>query len=269
MSYDPYEFNDADLITEERINSLRAFGLTDANVSASASIAWTKVNKTGSALTDFFAGPTIPLQFIPSGIVDPIVNADISSSANIDWSKINKTGSSLADLGTRTISQITDFPGQTGSSGKVLSTNGSALSWITSPNQFELLGIAVSSGISVNSSSYVDAGPTVTFTATSTKVFGFILGSECNTVTNTTYNSGVMYAGINLNGVDYTVGSIYKSNYTANSKVTLAGGTIISGLTIGQTYTAKMRLVVSNGFPEPTKSGSIDGYVTMGIMAAP
>jgi hypothetical protein len=59
-----------------------------------------------------------------------LVNADIDVSANIDWSKINKTGSSLADLATRTTANLTDFPSQTGNSGKYLTTNGlGTLSW--------------------------------------------------------------------------------------------------------------------------------------------
>lgn len=254
MSYNPYEFNDGDLITEERINSLRAFGLTDANLSASANISWTKVDKTGSALTDFFTGPTIPLQFIPSGIVDPIVNADIASGANIDWSKINKTGSSLGDLGTRTISQITDFPSQSSQGGKVLSTDGSSLSWISQSTSIGLLAVnSTTSQIGpITSGPYVDTGLSVTFTSPSTSVFIFALGGGM-------YIGGAnlsLYVGVQINGNDYNISHLKAPASSPNTSIsTLAGGVLVTGLTAGNTYVAKLRAA--------TNSASFGGYLNL------
>jgi hypothetical protein len=60
-----------------------------------------------------------------------ITDTQVSASAAIAWSKISKTGSSLADLATRTTANLTDFPSQSGQSGKYLTTDGTVLSWGT------------------------------------------------------------------------------------------------------------------------------------------
>lgn len=52
-------------------------------------------------------------------------------SGLLPWASVNKTGSSLGDLDTRSVVNLSDFPSQTGQSGKVLTTSGSALSWMT------------------------------------------------------------------------------------------------------------------------------------------
>jgi hypothetical protein len=177
MSYNPFLFTAGDVITQDRINSLRAFELTDANISATGGISWTKIDKSGSSLADLgtrSAGDlnsgTLPLARL-SGITNTqiatnaaiaysklslsntllnndfasgaaiaysklnlsnsIVNNDIASGAAIAWSKVSKTGSSLADLATRTTANLTDFPAQSGNSGRYLTTNGSVLSWAT------------------------------------------------------------------------------------------------------------------------------------------
>lgn len=83
-----------------------SFALVDADIASGAAIAYSKLNLSSS-----------------------VVDADIATGAAIAWSKISKTSSSLADLATRTTANLTDFPSQSGQSGKFLTTNGTALSW--------------------------------------------------------------------------------------------------------------------------------------------
>lgn len=49
--------------------------------------------------------------------------------SDIAWSKISKSGAALSDIDP----DLTNFPSQAGNSGKVLSTDGESLSWITLP----------------------------------------------------------------------------------------------------------------------------------------
>jgi hypothetical protein len=74
------------------------FALVDADIDATAAIAYSKLNLAGS-----------------------IVDADIDAAASIGWPKIDKTSASVEDL--------PDFPAQSGNNGKFLTTDGTALSW--------------------------------------------------------------------------------------------------------------------------------------------
>jgi len=58
MTYNPYVFNTADVITADRINSLKAFEVGDANFSASANIDWVKVSKSGALIQDINGFPS-------------------------------------------------------------------------------------------------------------------------------------------------------------------------------------------------------------------
>jgi len=80
MTYNPYTFNTGDVINAERINSLAADDLTDANIASTGSIAWTKVNKTGSSVTNFSNFPT------QSGNADKYLSSD---GANYIWQAIS------------------------------------------------------------------------------------------------------------------------------------------------------------------------------------
>jgi len=90
----------------DRDTGWATFALVDADIASAAAIAYSKLSLAGS-----------------------VVNADIATGAAIAWSKVSKTSSSLADLATRTTANLTDFPSQSGQSGKFLTTNGTALAW--------------------------------------------------------------------------------------------------------------------------------------------
>lgn len=52
-----------------------------------------------------------------------------------DWASVTgKPSTFTPSTHTHTVSQVTDFPSQTGNSGKMLTTNGTALSWVTPPS---------------------------------------------------------------------------------------------------------------------------------------
>ena len=80
MTYNPYTFNTGDVINAERINSLAADDLTDSNIASTGSITWTKVNKTGSSVTNFSNFPT------QSGNADKYLSSD---GANYIWQAIS------------------------------------------------------------------------------------------------------------------------------------------------------------------------------------
>jgi hypothetical protein len=115
------------------------YPITNADVSATAAIAWAKVDKTGSSLADFdtrsasdLATGTLAVARLPGVVVlttdngiitttmlvngavtnakiaaGTIMNGVIAPTAAIDWTKVSKTGSSLADLVTRSAAHLT------------------------------------------------------------------------------------------------------------------------------------------------------------------
>jgi hypothetical protein len=108
----------------------RLSGITNTEIASGAGIAYSKLNLSGS-LVDADVNSGAGVVYSKLNLSGAITNADISSSAAIGWSKISKTGSSLADFTTRVTSNLTDFPTQSGNSGRYLTTNGSSLSWAT------------------------------------------------------------------------------------------------------------------------------------------
>jgi hypothetical protein len=99
---------DASDIVSGTIALARLAGLTNAQISAAAAIAWSKVDKAGSSLADLttrsaadLSSGTLPL----ARLVD-IADAQIAAAAAIAWSKLDKTGSSLADLATRSAADL-------------------------------------------------------------------------------------------------------------------------------------------------------------------
>lgn len=111
MPYDPFSFVSGDVITADRINSLRAFELTDANLSASANISLNKIGgfpsisgnsgkfltTNGSNLTwqqigtSSISGPTAitELKNFEYTINDYDISATYSVSSNIGTSSIS------------------------------------------------------------------------------------------------------------------------------------------------------------------------------------
>ena len=105
-------------------------------VSASANIDWTKINKTGSALNDFddtsIVNSTNTVIKFDGGlnkwVAGSVQNDQVASNANIDWTKINKTGSSLSDLddtviGTPNSRDIIQWSGMNWTTSKVYDDN--------------------------------------------------------------------------------------------------------------------------------------------------
>mgnify|MGYP006078279131 FL=1 len=105
-------------------------------VSASANIDWTKINKTGSALNDFddtsiVNSTNTVIKFdggLSKWVAGSVQNDQVASNANIDWTKINKTGSSLSDLddtviGTPNSRDIIQWSGMNWTTSKVYDDN--------------------------------------------------------------------------------------------------------------------------------------------------
>lgn len=211
MAYDPFTFTSGDIITEDRINSLRAFDLTDSNLSSTANISWVKLNKTGSSLSDLSTrsasdlnSGTLPNSvfpnILPSSSAINLTNLNASSITtgvvsesvlpNISWSKINKTGSSLADLSTRTTSNLTDFPSQTTNGGKFLTTNGSTLSWA---NSSEIVPIG-----SIQALAYVPSVLPTGYLACDGSAISRTTYADLFSIIGTTYGSGDLSTTFNL-----------------------------------------------------------------------
>jgi len=91
------------------------------------------------------------------------------------------------------------------------------------------------------STSYIDAAASVTFTAKSSSVYVQISGGGASPDTNQT-----IFLGINLNGTDYTV-SHSTGPASGYPHVPFCGGIVVTGLSPGTSYTAKLRIRVSGG----------------------
>lgn len=87
------------------------------------------------------------------------------------------------------------------------------------------------------STSFVDAAASVTFTAKSTSVYIEVFGGNCYAGTA---NTSAVFIGININGSDYTV--CHANTTNSNIRVPFSGGTLVTGLTAGNSYTAKIRI---------------------------
>lgn len=93
---------------------------------------------------------------------------------------------------------------------------------------------------STNSTSFVDAAASVTFTAKNSSVYIQISGGGIAAQLN-----GTAIAGININGTDYEVCHHFDAD-GANGRSPYCGGVLVSGLTPGVSYTAKTRLRTDN-----------------------
>lgn len=97
---------------------------------------------------------------------------------------------------------------------------------------------ASSSQTSTTSTSFVDAAATVTFTAKSTSVYIQVCGGGMSVNGSTI----TVFCAININGTDYTV---THADIAGSYQYPYAGGVLVTGLTAGNSYTAKTRLRVS------------------------
>ncbi len=86
------------LISNAGVTSIGAGVIVDADVNASAAIAYSKLNLTG-AIVNADINASAAIVYSKLDLSDSIVNADINSSAAIAWTKINTSGSSISDLG--------------------------------------------------------------------------------------------------------------------------------------------------------------------------
>jgi hypothetical protein len=106
----------------------------------------------------------------------------------------------------------------------------------------QLAATSSTSESSTSSSSYVDAAASVTFTAKSTSVYVQISGGGLYGTTGS--NETNAFAAIQINGTDYAVthntGDYVDS--AARAKVPFCGGVLVTGLTAGNSYTAKLRI---------------------------
>lgn len=94
---------------------------------------------------------------------------------------------------------------------------------------------------STTSSSYVDGAASVTFTAKSTSVYIQAQGGGFGCLSSGT--TAYAYLAININGTDYPVShSATQAGQTVGS---FCGGVVVTGLTAGTSYTAKLRLARS------------------------
>jgi len=87
---------------------------------------------------------------------------------------------------------------------------------------------------------YIDIGPTVSFTAKSTSVFGFLLIDYVSASIQTSYETAEVNFAIRMNSVDNYIGTT-RLIYLRSETGSMANGVIITGLTAGTTYTAKTR----------------------------
>jgi hypothetical protein len=83
----------------------RLSGITNTQISASAAIAYSKLNLAGSIGNTDISG-IAGIAYSKLNIANQIIDTDIKTTAAIQWSKISKSGSSLADLTTRSASDL-------------------------------------------------------------------------------------------------------------------------------------------------------------------
>ena len=99
-----------------------------------------------------------------------------------------------------------------------------------------------------SSASYVDAAASVTFTAKSSSVYAQISGGGAEAA------AVFIYLGINLNGTDYDV-SHGKLPAAGVITVPFCGGIVVTGLSPGTSYTAKLRIKASSSTVVVNASG--------------
>jgi hypothetical protein len=97
------------------------------------------------------------------------------------------------------------------------------------------------SDTTTTSTSYVDAAASVTFTAKSSSVYAQISGGGAFA------GSTLSRLGINLNGTDYDV-SHMNNSFSSTGPVPFCGGIVVTGLSPGTSYTAKLRIKSFHGF---------------------
>ena len=108
---------------------------------------------------------------------------------------------------------------------------------------------------STTSGVYVDAAASVTFTAVATSAFiagfggGFFLGSGFTPPKTASI-------AVNIDGVDYDI-CHFTSIANVDYNMTFAGGVLVTGLTAGNSYTAKLR--IKSGFSGQTVKINADG----------
>ena len=127
---------DVEVWTQDNIENATATNIVNADISASAAIAWSKISKVGSSLSDLttrsaaaLSSGSIPDGRVPSSAVtqhqtalsiagsqltgtiasavqDNITRLGTIASGTVPWANVSKTGSSLADLTTKSASEL-------------------------------------------------------------------------------------------------------------------------------------------------------------------
>lgn len=130
-----------------------------------------------------------------TGAVTQITSGGTVTSVDVTSSTLSVSGGPITSAGTFTINADIDtlVPSQTGNSGKVLSTDGTSVSWVTpaSAGTVTSVGISGSNGISVSGSPITSSG-TIDLSLTDIDV------------TNVTVYSGTDYANSNYLRLDST-----------------------------------------------------------------
>lgn len=132
--------------------------------------------------------------------------------------------------GTQTISTISDFPSQTGNNGKILTTNGTVLSWITASGigSVTSVGLTMPTGFTVSNSPITSSGNL----SVTTTLNGFIKGngsgfSAVSSITNAdidsinftkVYNKPNTRSGYGITDAEPTISSGSTSQYWRGDK---------------------------------------------------
>lgn len=127
-----------------------------------------------------------------------------------------------------------------------------------------LLATATTTGAGgpITSTTFSDYGLDVTFTATTTSVLAFAMGGGMYIAGN----SQTLTVAILLNGTDYAISHL-KAQTSAPSHGTLSGCVVVSGLIVGTSYTAKLRVAVSNASYQGILNQDGSSRITIGILA--